>query len=199
MRVYWSLIGMLQWAVTLGRYDIQMAVSTMGRFRASPRKGHLERLARIFGYLRNFKDLAIKFKTEMPNYGEIKEVDYDWEYVYGKVKEELPEKMPEAKGRSVVVSAFADASLYSCQVTGRAMTGILMMLNKTLIEWYCKRQNTVETSTYGSEFVAAKIAVEKLIEIRYTLRMLGVPVEVKTYLFGDNKSVVDSSNILHST
>ncbi len=43
--------------------------------------------------------------------------------------------------------------------------------------------------------MAARIAVEKLMELRYTLRMLGVPVEFKTYLFGDNKSVVDSSNI----
>ena len=49
--IYWSLIGMLQWAVTIGRIDIDVAVMTMGRFRMEPRKGHLEQVARIFGFL----------------------------------------------------------------------------------------------------------------------------------------------------
>ena len=48
---YQSLMGMLQWAVTLGRMDIMCAVMTMSRFRAMPREGHLERLKRIFAYL----------------------------------------------------------------------------------------------------------------------------------------------------
>ena len=68
MSKYWSLIGMLQWAVTLGRIDIAMAVSTMARFRVEPRKGHLDRVARIFGHLKNYKDLSIKFRTEEPDY-----------------------------------------------------------------------------------------------------------------------------------
>ena len=50
-KIYWSLMGMLQWAVTIGRMDIHVAVMTMGRFRMEPRKGHLERVARIFGFL----------------------------------------------------------------------------------------------------------------------------------------------------
>jgi hypothetical protein len=42
--IYWKLLGMLQWAVTLGRIDIMCAVMTMGGFRIEPRQGHLERL-----------------------------------------------------------------------------------------------------------------------------------------------------------
>ena len=56
---YWSLMGMLQWAVTLGRIDIAMAVSTMGSFRVEPRQGHLERLTRIFRHLKNYMDLSV--------------------------------------------------------------------------------------------------------------------------------------------
>ena len=48
----------------------------------------------------------------------------------------------------------------------------------------------VETSTYGSELVAAQIATDLIIEMRYTLRMLGVPVEKESLLIGDNMSVV---------
>ena len=39
------------------------------------------------------------------------------------------------------------------------------MLNKTPIEWFSKRQNSVETATYGSEFVAARTAVDQIVEI----------------------------------
>ena len=82
--------------------------------------------------------------------------------------------------------------------TGRSVTGILHLVNKTPIEWYSKKQATVETATYGSEFVAARICVEQIIDLRNTLRFLGVPVREKSYMFGDNKSVVDSSMQLNA-
>ena len=72
------------------------------------------------------------------------------------------------------------------------------MLNKTPIDYYSKRQATVETATYGSEFVAAKTAVEQIMDIRYTLMYLGVPVQGPSYLYGDNKTVVQSSAVPHS-
>ena len=48
----------------------------------------------------------------------------------------------------------------------------------------------VETSTYGAELVAARIATEMTMDMRLKLMMLGVPVEGATMLFGDNKSVI---------
>ena len=79
------------------------------------------------------------------------------------------------------------------------MTAVLHFINTTPFEWYSKRQATVETATYGSEFVAARIATDQVIDNRQTLRYLGVPIKSKTYMFGDNKSVVTSSTIPHST
>jgi hypothetical protein len=40
---YQSMIGTLQWIVTIGRFDIHSAVRTMSRFRMAPRIGHLNR------------------------------------------------------------------------------------------------------------------------------------------------------------
>jgi hypothetical protein len=71
-------------------------------------------------------------------------------------------------------------------------------LNGTPIDWYSKRQDTVETATYGSEFVAARIAVDQIIDLRTTLRYLGVPIRRRAYMFGDNLSVITSSTIPHS-
>ena len=45
-------------------------------------------------------------------------------------------------------------------ITGRSVTGILHLVNGTPFEWYSKKQSTVETATYGSEFVAARIAID---------------------------------------
>jgi hypothetical protein len=84
-------------------------------------------------------------------------------------------------------------------LTGRSVTGILHLCNQTLVDWYSKRQATVETATFGSEFTAARIASDQIIDLRTTLRYLGVPVNHKSYMFGDNQAVVTNSSIPHSS
>ena len=61
------------------------------------------------------------------------------------------------------------------------------------------KDTTVETATYRSEFGAARTAVDQIIDIRTTSRYLGVPIRDKSYMFGDNRSVVTSSTIPNST
>jgi hypothetical protein len=82
--------------------------------------------------------------------------------------------------------------------TGRALTAVLHLINQTPFDWYCKKQATVETATFGSEFNAAKSAVEQIIDIRLTLRYFGVPIQGRSMMFGDNQSVVTNSIIPHS-
>ena len=67
------------------------------------------------------------------------------------------------------------------------------------VDWYSKKQATVETATYGSEFVAAKTATGQIMDIRQTLKYLGTPITTKSFLFGDNRSVVTSATLPHST
>jgi hypothetical protein len=78
------------------------------------------------------------------------------------------------------------------------MSGIIHLLNQTPIQWFCKKQNVVETATYGSEFMVARQATEQIMDLRYTLRMLGIPLDGPAWLFGDNQSVITSSTIPHS-
>ena len=44
---------MAEWAVQIGIFDIRYAVTSLNRFSAAPREGHLKRLVKIFGYLKN--------------------------------------------------------------------------------------------------------------------------------------------------
>jgi len=198
-RLYQSLIGMLQWAVTIGRIDIHCAVMTMSRFSSAPKQGHLDRVKRIFAYLKRFRDASITFDTDVPDHSAYKVEQPEWKYIYGECTEEVPPKAPEARGKPVDLTSFIDANLMHDLITGRSVSGIWHMLNKTPIEWFCKRQNQVETATYGSEFMAMRIGIEQIIELRYMLRMLGVPVVGPSWAFGDNMSVVMSSTIPSST
>ena len=56
----------------------------------------------------------------------------------------------------------------------------------------------VVTATYGSEFMVERQATEQIMDIRYTLRMLGIPLDGPAWLFGDNQSVITSLTIPHS-
>ena len=199
VRKYQSLVGAMQWAVSIGRIDITTAVMTMSSFRAAPRQGHLDRVKRIYGYLAKMRKAVICIRTQEPDYSAIPDQHYDWEYtVYGEIQELLPKDAPEPLGKPVLMTSYVDANLYHDMTTGRSVTGILHLLNQTPIDWYSKKQNTVETATYGSEFVAARTCVEQVIDLRTTLRYLGVPIRKRSYMFGDNKSVVDSSTRPHS-
>ena len=72
------------------------------------------------------------------------------------------------------------------------------MINQTPIDWFSKLQSTVETVTFGSEFVAARTCTEQIMDLRLTLRYLGVEIKGPSYMFGDNETVVNASSIPHS-
>jgi hypothetical protein len=50
----------------------------------------------------------------------------------------------------------------------------------------------VETATFESEFLAARICVEHVINGHNTSQFLGVLIREQSYMFRDNKSVIDS-------
>ena len=75
----------------------------------------------------------------------------------------IPPNMPKPHGISVSTHFFVDANHVGNKVTCRSQTGILIFFNKAPIIAFSKRQNTVETSTFGSEFTALKNAF-KLVE-----------------------------------
>jgi hypothetical protein len=51
------------------------------------------------------------------------------------------------------------------------VSGVLVVINSTPVRWYSKMQKTVETSIYGSELVAARIATDIAMEFRYSIRV----------------------------
>ena len=191
---YHTMVGQLQWLVTLGRFDIHAQIATMSRFRAAPRQGQMDRLKRIYSYAIRTKDYAIRFRTDQPDFSFLSDLDFDCTYsVYGYGLEILLDDMPDPLGKAVITKTTMDANLNHCLATGKSLTGCLHFVNKTTVDCYCKKQATVESATSGSEFLATKTATEQIVDIRQTLRYLGAPIGAKSFLFGNNRSVVPSA------
>jgi hypothetical protein len=167
---YQSLYGSLQWAILLSRFDIATGVMSLSSFQALPHRGHLERAKRICSYLYRMRRATIRFCTHEPDYSDLPNVKHKWDAsVYGDVEEDLPYKAPPRLGKQVILTHYVDANLYHNVLTGRSVTGVLHFLIGTPIDWYSKKQATVESATYGSEFVAARTCVEQIIDLCRTL------------------------------
>ena len=115
-----------------GRFDIACAIMTMSRFRAAPRKGHMKRMKRICGYVKQYPKRAIHVRPGLPDYSDLPLEKYEW------IAEELPSDIPVPRGKLVITPTYEDANLYHNYLTGRSVTGILHLVNQTPIDWYCK-------------------------------------------------------------
>ena len=199
---YLQLIGILRWSIELGRVDIITELSVLSQHQCDPREGHLDAVYRVFWFLKcslkKGEEGRIAFDSLVPDIDErlFNEVDNRyWDDFYPNARGEVPPNMPPPRGRSICTSCYVDADHAGNLMTRRSHTGILLYINNTLILWYSKRQNTVESSSFGSEFVALRIATEMIKALRYKLRMFGVPFDKSTNVFCDNKSVVTNASV----
>ena len=208
MTVFQNLIGVLRWICELGRIDIVYETSVLSQYLAQPRVGHLQQCLNIFYYLKHRKDRSWLNADPMSfdvnwiprSEGELhpKERAIAMKDLYPDACDEVAINMPEPRGKEVDINVFVDADHAGNVVTRRSHTGVILMCNMTPVLWYSKKQNTIETSTFGSEFIALRIATELIEALRYKLRMFGVKLSGPARVFCDNEAVVKSSTIPES-
>ena len=167
VQYYQELIGVLRWAVELGHVNILLETSLLSTHLALPRQGHLNQVYRMFGYLKTHPKRKLAFDAMHPLISERMFKNHDWHNFYRGVQESIPGDMPKPRGNPMLTHCFVDASHGSYRATRRSQMGILIFCNKAPITWFSKRQNTVEASTFGSEFQAMKNAVEMIASLRY--------------------------------
>ena len=163
----------------------------------APREGHFKEMEQVFGYLKKYSDGRIILD---PNVAPIRKMaqfnsGFEWIELYPDAIEDIPPRMPEPTGQLATLTCYVDADHARDKVTTRSVTGIILLLNNTPIVWVSQRQRTTESSTYGSELVAARTAIDLLIEMRYKLRMLSARLEEQSVLVGDNMSVVTNTTL----
>ncbi|CAJ1929630.1 unnamed protein product [Cylindrotheca closterium] len=139
-RQYQMLVGMVQWAVTIGQMDIAYAVSLLSRFSSAPRKGHLELAFYLFGYLKKFPNKQLPVDSRPPELcptltatkGAFKA---DFLEEYPDAKEDQDCREPKAFGKPVQTSVFFDANLAHNLVTRLSITGLLVYVGSALVSW----------------------------------------------------------------
>ncbi|CAJ1955039.1 unnamed protein product [Cylindrotheca closterium] len=197
-----ELIGVLRWATEIGRVDILLEVSLLSQYQAGPGEGHMEQLLRIFAYLDQHPKMTLYFDWRIPNadFSGVKSSYKEFRTLYRDAEEQLPSNMPKPRGRQVGSLAYVDALHAANKKTRRLHTGYAIFLNRAPIVWHSRRQNTVEASTFGAEFIALKSCIEAITQLRYKLRMFGIPLdEEPTQALVDNEAVVKNLSLVEST
>jgi hypothetical protein len=126
-------------------------------------------------------------------------VKYDWHDFYRGASEPIPGDALEPSGNLVPTHCFVDANHAGNVITCCSQSGILLFVNQAPILWYSKKENTVETSTFGSKFVAMRIAVELIQSLQCKLCMFGIPIDGPTNVYCDNEAVRKNSIFREST
>ena len=139
------------------------------------------------------------FDPTQPEFGDKDFSKVNWSDYYPDAMEAVPLNAPEARGKPVQINMFVDASHAANVVNRRSHTGFIIFIGRAPIVWYSKKQNTIESSAFGSEFVALKDATEANRALHYKLRMLGIHVDGPTNTFSDNNSVVTNVSSPEST
>ena len=77
-------------------------------------------------------------------------------------EEAISGNAPPPRGKPVYVGCYVNANHSVNLLTRRSRTGIITFVNISPIVWYIKRQNTVDSSSFGSELIALRIATEMI-------------------------------------
>jgi len=156
-RQFQSLIGIGQWLVQIGRWDIAFALCSLSRFSAAPREGHLDRLLRVFGYLKKHPGFKLVIDSVALEVNGVEFFDWSDEMLslYGDPPDE--EYIPSDE-TTISITAFVDADHAHDTEISRSFTGYIVFLGSTPISWKSLRQKTIATPTFASELVALKHA-----------------------------------------
>jgi hypothetical protein len=117
--------------------------------------------------------------------------------VFSSVTEELPYYHHIPWGELMRSTSYQDSNIYHALITGRPLSGVIHFLKQTPTASFCNKQISVETATYGSDFMVARQDAKHFMDICYTLILVGLPL-VGTYWKNDNNAfVITSSTITH--
>ena len=101
---------------------------------------------------------------------------------YRNATELFASNIPKPLTPKVTITKYIDTNLCHDMFSGNSATGIMNFLNKTIINLYCKKQTVFETASYGLEYMAAKIAVERIMDLRTSMKYLGVDIDGELYM-----------------
>ena len=158
-----EMLGSLGYMTLWTRPEISYQVNVIARHALKATPSLIEKLRKIFRYLKKTKHHGIRF------------YEYD----------------PLREGECLF--SFVDASDADCKHTRRSTGGYIIYFNGTPIAWRSARQPLVTLSTAESEYVQATLACQEVLALRQLLERLGFKQMEPTKMWEDNKAAIDLS------
>jgi len=158
-----QMLGSLGYLTLWTRPDIAFAVNMLARHVLKATPALIEKLRKIFRYLKATKDYGIRIHAHDP------------------------------LGHGAKLYTFVDASDADCKFTRRSTGGYVIYFNGTPIAWRSARQPLVTLSTAESEYVQATLACQEVLCLRRLFEQLGEPQDEPTLMYEDNKAAIDLS------
>ncbi len=112
---------------------------------------------------------------------------------YHDVTGPIPPNTPKSLGKPVDIQRFVYSNHTGDKQTKCSHSGFLIYVNTDFVYWHSKHQATIKKGVFGIEVIAMKMGVDTLSRLRYKIRMMGVAVDIATYVYGDNMLVIKQS------
>ena len=156
------ILSIADWYLTVDsqtwRVDICLKMS-MPSHLVLPCEGHLQQVLQIFSYLKYFHNTKLVYDPSDPVVDMSQFERRDWtssEFGHIDGKGDLPPNMPQPQGLGFIMTAKVNADHASSTVTKRLRTGLLVNIINVLVYWWSKKQTSIQSSFFGSEFIAMK-------------------------------------------
>ena len=96
-----------------------------------------------------------------PDLSGLSNLAHSWkESFYSKFKKVLPTNILESQEKHIITVSYYNTNSYYNVITRCSVTSTLYFMNKTSIEWYSKKQTTIEIATYRSEYSYAYMFIK---------------------------------------
>lgn len=139
------------WMVIIRHPDICYAISSLSRFGACPRQGHLDLMQYVYGFLKKFDTRCIAVDSSDIDIGKLScstTLRADFLDEYRDAFEEIDPKFPKARGRELQTTLIVDSDHNHDKRTRRSITVLIVYVRSTPTIYYSKRQRAIATSFY---------------------------------------------------
>ena len=117
-------------------------------------------LYKIFAHLKKYYNTKMVFD---PSILDINKNDFekqDWSYSEFssiiKTKDKVHPRAPVPRGMGFTIIGKVDVDYTADTITHRSRIDYIVYLNSAPIDWFLKKQTSIETSLFGLEFIAKK-------------------------------------------
>ena len=148
--------------IKLGRINIITKVSLLSSHVVLPREEHLDAAVHVIAHFGQRYNSRLVYHPLHPEIDHSVIKECDWSEFYRDAKEAIHLNVPEPQGKEVDTCIFVDSDHAGDKVSCRLRSCFLIYVNSALVLWLSKKQSTVETSVFCTEFVVMKQDIDAL-------------------------------------